>query len=302
MRVDGEEIMPKGEGIHQGPWRSGLETHPLPSYVTLGIVIRRVNRHWVKIKKILDYRELILNLVIRDLKVKYKGSVLGFFWSLLNPLLLLVVYSIAFKYVIRIRVENFPLFFMVAFLPWTFLTLSLSLSVNVIVDNRYLIKKVYFPREILPLSVVLFNLVQFLLTFLILFPVLFLFRVPLGPSLGGLPLVIGLQTLFITGIALVLSNLNVYFRDIKHLVEVFLQMWFWLTPVAYPFTLVPDPVKFLFKLNPMTLFVIAYRDILLEARFPDMALMGQLALWSLGVLVLGYLLFNRYDARLAESI
>lgn len=261
-----------------------------------------MNNHLIKLKKILDYQELILNLVVRDLKVKYKGSILGFFWSLLNPLLLLIVYSIAFKYVIRIQVENFPLFFIVGFLPWTFLTLSLSMSVNVIVDNRYLIKKVYFPREILPLSVVLFNLVQFLLTFLVLFPVLFLFGIPFGFSLVYLPLIIGLQTLFITGIALILSSLNVYFRDIKHLIEVFLQMWFWLTPVAYPFMLIPDKVKFLFKLNPMTLFVIAYRDILLEAQLPDITLVGQLCLWSSGVLILGYWFFNRYDTRLAEAI
>ena len=261
-----------------------------------------MNNFLTRIRKIFNYQELILNLIIRDLKVKYKGSILGVFWSLLNPLLLLIVYSIAFKYVIRIEVENFPLFFMTGFLPWTFLTLSLSSSVNVMVDHRHLIKKIYFPREILPVSLVLFNLVQFLLTFLVLFVALRLFKIPWGLSLVYLPLIIGLQTTFITGITLVLSSLSVYFRDIKHLIEVFLQMWFWLTPIAYPFNLVPDKVKFLFKFNPMTLFVIAYREILLEARSPDIILIGQLFLWSLGVLLSGYWFFSRHEVRIAESI
>jgi ABC-2 type transport system permease protein len=191
---------------------------------------------------------------------------------------------------------------MTGFLPWTFFTLSLSTAVTVIVDNQFLIKKVYFPREILPLSVVLFNLVQFLLTLLVLWAASFLFKNSWGFSLISLPLIIGLQTLFTTGIALILSSVHVYFRDTKHLVDIFLQTWFWLTPITYPFALVPDPVKVFFKLNPMTLFVIAYRDILLNMRFPEITLVNLLILWSLGMLLLGYWFFNKYDMRIVENI
>ena len=177
-----------------------------------------------QLREIFKFKNLTYNLVSRDLKVKYKGSILGFFWSLLNPLAMLIVYTVAFKYIIRIRVENFPLFFLCGFLPWTFLSLSLSMAVSSIKDNANLVKKVYFPREILPLSIVLSNLVQFLLTFIILIPALLLFKIKLGLPLLYLPLIIIFHLAFTLGLSLFLSALNVFFSDIRHLLEIFLQI------------------------------------------------------------------------------
>ena len=128
-----------------------------------------------KIKDIWEFKYLIYNLVLRDLKVKYKGSTLGFLWSLLNPLLMLAVYTVAFKYVIKLRVPNFPVFLFCALMPWTFLSSTLSIGAISITDNSNLVKKVYFPREVLPLSVVLINLFHFSLTFVVLIPALLFF-------------------------------------------------------------------------------------------------------------------------------
>lgn len=255
-----------------------------------------------RLKEIYKFKNLVYNLVSRDLKVKYKGSILGFFWSLLNPLIMLIVYTIAFKYIIRIRVENFPIFFLCAFLPWTLLSLSLSMAVNSIKDNANLVKKVYFPREILPLSIVLSNLVQFLLTFIILIPALLLLKIKLGLPLLFLPLIIIFQLAFTSGLAFIFSSLNVFYSDVRHLLEIFLQIWFWLTPIIYPLSLVPERFKALYRLNPMVLFVESYRNALLYNK--GLALTDLASLFAVGLvfLILGHLVFLSYNRRFAEEI
>ncbi len=255
-----------------------------------------------KLKEIYRYRFLVYSFVSRDLKVKYKGSVLGFFWSLLNPLVMLVVYTVAFKYIIRIRVENFPVFFLCAFLPWSFLASSLSMSVGSIKDNGNLIKKVYFPREVLPLSVVLSNLVQFLLTFMILIPALLFFKIQLGLPLLFLPLIIIFQTAFNLGLSFFFSAFNVFFSDVKHLLEILLQIWFWLTPIIYPVSFVPERFQSLYKLNPAVLFVEGYRNLLLENT--GISLLQWILLFFVGSLsfILGHMFFNHYNKRFAEEI
>lgn len=255
-----------------------------------------------QLREIFKFKNLIYNLVSRDLKVKYKGSILGFFWSLLNPLAMLIVYTVAFKYIIRIRVENFPLFFLCGFLPWTFLSLSLSMAVSSIKDNANLVKKVYFPREILPLSIVLSNLVQFLLTFIILIPALLLFKIKLGLPLLYLPLIIIFHLAFILGLSLLLSALNVFFSDIRHLLEIFLQIWFWLTPIIYPVSFVPERFQTLYRLNPAVLFVESYRNSLLYNKGLHFADVGTLFLIGAVFLLFGFLVFSGYTKRFAEEI
>lgn len=255
-----------------------------------------------RLKEIYKFKNLVYNLVSRDLKVKYKGSILGFFWSLLNPLIMLIVYTVAFKYIIRIRVENFPLFFLCGFLPWTFLSLSLSMAVSSIKDNANLVKKVYFPREILPLSIVLSNLVQFLLTFVILIPALFLFKIQLGFPLLFLPLLIIFHIAFTLGLAYILSALYVFFSDVRHLLEIFLQIWFWLTPIIYPVNFVPERFQSLYRLNPAVLFVESYRNSLLYNKWISFSELILLFLIGFVFLILGHLVFNRYNKKFAEEI
>lgn len=255
-----------------------------------------------RFKEIYTFKNLVYNLVSRDLKVKYKGSILGFLWSLLNPLIMLIVYTIAFKYIIKIRVANFPLFFLCGFLPWVFMSLSLSMAVSSIKDNANLVKKVYFPREILPLSIVLSNLVQFLLTFVILIPALLLLKITLGFSLLFLPLIILFQLFFTLGLAYILASLNVFFSDIRHFLEVFLQIWFWLTPIIYPVDLVPERFQTLYGLNPAVLFVESYRSSLLYNTPLSVSTLMSLFLIGLIFLVFGHLVFNSYNKRFAEEI
>ncbi|UCH97360.1 MAG: ABC transporter permease [Candidatus Aminicenantes bacterium] len=255
-----------------------------------------------RIKGIWEFKYLIYNLVLRDLKVKYKGSTLGFLWSLLNPLLMIVVYTIAFEYVIKIRVENFPIFLFSALLPWNFLSSTLSMGVTSITENSNLVKKVYFPREVLPLSIVLVNLFHFCLSFVVLIPALLFFKITPGFSFFFLVLVVFFQTFFVLGLTLLVSALNVYYRDVKHFLEVILNLWFWLTPIIWPLSLVPEKFRDYAWLNPFTSFVQAYRDIILHNKIPPPLTLSMLVTIGVLAFLLGALVFQKKQRRFAEEI
>ena len=251
---------------------------------------------------LLSYRDLLKNLVSRDFKTRYKRSYLGILWSLLNPLLIIIVYTLAFDYIMKIRVKNFPMFFMCGFLPWSYLSASLMTSMTSFSDTGYLIKAVYFPREILPLSMVLSSLLHFLITFIFVFPVLMIYGYfPQWVTLSLL-VIIFLQSIFIFGLCLFLSSIHVFFRDIRYILDVILTIWFWLTPIVYPISLIPEQFLYFYKLNPMTLFVTAYRDVLLNGELPIPKYWVALFLATLGSLVLGYLAYLKVKKRLAEEI
>jgi ABC-type polysaccharide/polyol phosphate export permease len=252
--------------------------------------------------QILSYRDLLKNLVSRDFKTRYKRSYLGILWSLLNPLLIIMVYTLAFDYIMKIRVKNFPMFFMCGYLPWSYLAASLSASLTSLSDSGYLIKAVYFPREILPLSTILSCLIHFLITFIFVFPFLILFGYFPKWVVFSLPLIILLQSLFIFGLSLFLSSIHVFFRDLRYILDVILMAWFWLTPIAYSASLIPEKFLFFYKLNPMTLFVTAYREVLLNGVLLEPKYWMAILLATAGSLVLGYLSFLRIRKRLAEEI
>jgi len=252
--------------------------------------------------EILKYRDLIKNLVSRDFKTRYKRSYLGILWSLLNPLLIIIVYTFAFDYIMRIRVKDFPIFFMCGYLPWSYLAASLGLALTSLSESGYMIKAVYFPREILPLSTILSCLVHFLITFLFVFPVLMIFGYFPTWAILALPVIILLQSLFTFGLCLFLSSIHVYFRDIRYILDVILTIWFWVTPIAYPVSLIPDQFLFVYKLNPMTLFVTAYRDVLISGSFPIPRYWLALSIAVMISLALGYFPFLRVKRRLAEEL
>jgi ABC-2 type transport system permease protein len=250
----------------------------------------------------LSYRDLIQNLVSRDFKTRYKRSYLGILWSLLNPLLLILVYTLAFDYIMKIRVKDFPMFFMCGFLPWSYFSAGILTSFSSLSDSGYLIKAVYFPREIVPLSIVLSCLLHFLITFIFVFPILFIYGYHPQWSYLSLPVIVLLQTIFVFGLSLFLSSIHVYFRDLRYILDVVLMAWFWLTPVVYPSTLIPESYLFLYKLNPMTLFVTAYRDVLLNGTLPIPKYWIAILIATFGSLALGYLPYLRIRKRLAEEI
>lgn len=249
------------------------------------------------------YRFLIKNLVLKDLKLKYQGSVLGVVWSLLRPLLMIGVYTLAFKFVVRIQMENYVYFLLVGLLPWNFFQGAVMASTGSIIDNGSLIKKILFPRATLPISTVLFNLAQFLLALAVFLPLFFL--------LGGLsfqwkiflffPLVV-LHLLFTTGIAFLLSALTSSFRDVVHLTEVGLILLFWVTPIIYSITMVPAKFQYLMKLNPLAAYAIAYQDILFWGRMPEPLILGSLAVWTFAIFIFGSVVFKWYDPFFAELV
>jgi len=256
----------------------------------------------IGITQLFSYKDLLRNLVSRDFKTRYKRSYLGILWSLLNPLFIILVYTLAFDYIMKIRVKNFPMFFMCGYLPWSYFSSAVMVSLSSLSDSGYLIKAVSFPREIIPLSIVFSALLHFLITFVFVFPLLVLYGYLPRWAYFILPMIILLQTVFIFGLGLFFSSIHVFFRDLRYILEVVLMAWFWLTPIAYPISLIPDRYLFFYKLNPMTLFVTAYREVLLNGVLPIPKYWMAILLATVGSLILGSLPFLRIRKRLAEEI
>lgn len=252
---------------------------------------------------VVRYRHLLRNLVLKDLKLKYRGSVFGFLWSLLNPLVMIVVYTVAFTYILPIRTEGFVFYLMLGILPWTFFAGSLGASTGAIADNGGLVKSVFFPRAILPVSGVLFNLTQFLLTIVVFLPIMLVYyRVtPVAPMLL-FPVFLALQAVFIIGLALLLATATAFFRDVKHLVDVALAMLFWMTPIVYELGQVPDRIRGVILLSPMSPYVHAYHEIFYYRQWPDAATWLLAGGYAAGALALGLWIIVRHEARFAELV
>jgi lipopolysaccharide transport system permease protein len=258
-------------------------------------------------------RELIYNLVQRELKARYKNSVLGFVWSLLNPLGMMVVFTIVFSVLMpNNSVPNYPIFLLCGLLPWNFFSASIMTGTNSIVANGNLVKKVYFPREVLPIATVLANLVNFLLALVVLFAAMLLVRISLSPWLVLLPVVILIQTCFTLGIVFLLSTFQVFYRDTLIVLDVVLLAWFFLTPVFYPTSLLPtsltvlgitlDVQRVMYILNPMASLINMYRDILYWGYRTDPDFFWRTSLTALSVLGIGYWVFVKYSGRFGEEV
>ena len=204
---------------------------------------------------------MIVSLVKRDLKGRYKGSVLGFFWMFLNPLLQLAVYTAVFSVIMRMNIDKFYMFMFVALVPWLFFSSCLSGGTNVIFSQQDMVKKIYFPREVLPISFTLSQFVNMLLSFLVIFVVLFF---------SGLP------------ITYITSAVAVYFRDLTYIMNIIAMAWMYLTPIIYPVSYVPDKYAKLFYLNPMTSVTIAYRDILYYGKVPELETLTNAVIMGMG--------------------
>jgi ABC-type polysaccharide/polyol phosphate export permease len=254
-------------------------------------------------KAILLYRELIKNLVLKDLKLKYRDSTLGFLWSLANPLLLILVYSFVFSHIIRTDLPNFSYFLLVGILPWNFFSQSLMMSTGSILENGSLIRKVALPREVFPIATVLFNLVQLLLAFAVFLPMTFLFfRLPLSWSMLAFVPILGLHVLFTLGLSFVFATATVFYRDVRHFTEIGLTLLFWLTPIVYDIRAIPDSLRMVVALNPLSSFVLSYQDVLYRGAIPGAQALLSIAILSLLSFFLGYILFSAYKARFAEEV
>jgi lipopolysaccharide transport system permease protein len=265
--------------------------------------------------RLLKYRGLIQSLVARELKARYRGSVLGFFWSFFNPLLLLMVYTFVFTVVLPGGWDETlgprALFLFCGLLPWTWFSSSLIESSNVLIAGGNLIKKVMFPAEILPIVSVLANMVHFLFGLIILVVFLIYYRRPLQLSeLAWFPVVVLVQLLLSIGLALILSALTVHFRDIKDILANVLTLWFFATPIIYPMSQLNDPssgtpgwAKTLINLNPFTHLAVSYQEILFyEGPFGHWRWLLALGAGSSVLFLGGYFLFDRLRDSFAEEV
>lgn len=267
-------------------------------------------------------RELLGNLTQRELRGKYKRSALGWAWSLINPLALAAIFTFVFGVVFQGRLEAvgnsnlsgitaYPLFLLSGLLPWAFLSNGISGSIGALVSNANLVKKVYFPREIIIGASVLSLVVALLIELSVLGSVLLAFGNIWLQFLPLILVVIALQTVFVMGLGLLLAILNVYFRDVQHFVGIGLQLWFYATPVIYPITLLGNladreflgvSLLTLYKLNPMTAFVEMYHSMFFYLQWPDWKLFVYAAGWSFAIFFFGLFVFKKLEPRLAEEL
>jgi homopolymeric O-antigen transport system permease protein len=253
--------------------------------------------------KLWAYRDLVRNLVLKDLKLKYRGSALGFIWSLVNPLLMLAVYSLAFTYILGIRRQDFVYFLLVGMLPWTFFATTAGMATGSIADAGGLLRSVRFPRTVLPVATVIFNLAQYLLTFAVLLPVMMLvFGVAPTGSMLAFPAVLVLLVLFTTGVAFLLATAAAFFRDVKHLVEIGLGALFWLTPIIYDLAGVPERLRLPILLMPVSPFVTMLHDIFYHRVWPDASIWAAATFWSAAAFMGGVSMFLSYEDRFAEHV
>ncbi|MFN0061423.1 MAG: ABC transporter permease [Myxococcaceae bacterium] len=255
------------------------------------------------LQELYRYRALLWSLTQRELKARYRGSVLGFFWTFLNPALLMLVYALVFSVYMRQKIPNYPYFMFVGLLPWIWFSTSIGAGASTISDRRDLLTKVRFPAQVLPATVVATNLVNFLLS------------VPLMLALGAFvgvwptihlvvfPLIVAIQLLFILALAYIISALNVVFRDLQHIVGNLLTLWFFLTPVLYTASTIPERYRELaLWLNPMAIVINAYQAILYDHQWPDVSRLAFLGALALLLLAVAAELFESRREEFAELI
>lgn len=255
------------------------------------------------IKEIYEYRTMISSLIQRDLRGRYKGSALGFAWTFLNPLLQLVVYTFVFSTIMRAGIKDYYLFLFVALIPWMFFSSSVSGGASCIITQKEMVKKIYFPREVLPVAHVTCQLVNMLLSFIVVFVVLFISGKGISLySLLYLPIVILAEYLLALSITMIASSVTVYLRDMEHILGIVTMAWQFLTPIMYSVDMVPQQVLPIFNLNPMTPIIVAYRDILYYKQPPELRTLLQGFVFSVALLVIGSVIFGKLKQHFAEEM
>lgn len=254
------------------------------------------------VRELFAYRELIQTLVARDLKARYRGSSLGWLWTLLNPLMYMAIYTLVFSIYLRVQMDNYAMFLLCGLVPWIWFSSSISMGASSIVEGGGLLKKVYFPPQVLPTVTVLVNLFNFVLSLPLLLALLVAFGVRLGWALVVLPIPVLAQLAFTEGFAFIVAATSVRYRDIPHILGHLLTCWFFLSPIIYQPALIPERARPFVALNPMTPFLTAYHDILFDARLPSAPALGLTLALGVVMFWLGALVFERYRRVCVEEI
>ncbi len=257
-----------------------------------------------KFKEIYNFRELLINITIRQIKVKYKQTIMGILWAVLKPVSLMAIFTIIFSKFAKISSDDipYPIFAYSALLPWTFFSTSLSFAIPSLQNNKDLITKVYFPREIFPISSILAAFVDFCIAAVVFVALMFVFKVHLSfNALFVFPILL-VQIIFTLGIVLFLSAINVFYRDVRYALPLFIQLLMYACPIIYPISIVPAGIKPFYMLNPMAPIIDGYRRVLIQAKPPDFCYLGIATLVSLLIFYLGYKYFKKMENTFADII
>lgn len=256
------------------------------------------------LRTLAGHRELLWAWMLRDIRVRYKQSLLGAAWAVLQPLSIMAVFSLIFAYIVPVPTDGipYPVFSYTALLPWTFFATAISFAVPSLVNNMSLVTKVYMPREIFPLAAVAGSFVDFLVASVVYIGLMVVYRMPVSITLLAVPVLLLIQVLLTLGVVLFAAALNVFYRDVRFLVPLGLQLWMYATPIIYPVSLVPEWLRPLYLLNPMTGLIEAYRAVALHGAWPDWASLAPAAGLSLLLFVFGYLYFKRVEWQFADII
>jgi len=254
------------------------------------------------LKSLYAYRSILRDMSLARLKTKYSGSILGFSWAVLNPLLITLAITFVFYIVFKTEISGFPLFALSGILPWMFFSASLSEAADSILAQQAILRQFNFSREILPLSSVLSNFLNFLIGWVVMYPLFLYFNHGIIFFFPLLFLVILLELIFVCGLCLAISVLNVFLRDIGNLLGVLLMFWFWVTPIFYSSQMVPQKFQWVLALNPMTAYVNCYRELVFAARMPEWGNLWQAAVWAAVSLTAGFLIFSSLESKLLKKI
>lgn len=256
-----------------------------------------------KLKEIYAYREMIISLVRKELRGRYKGSVLGFLWTFLNPLLQLMVYTLVFSVILRAGIEKYYLFLFVALIPWLFFSSSVAAGSSCIIHQKDLVKKIYFPREVLPISHVTTCFINMLLTFIVIFLVIIISGIGINfNAILYLPVIMVVEYILALGMAMIFSALTVFLRDLEYILGIVIMAWQFLTPIMYSIDIVPEKIMPIFMANPMTPIIIAYRDILYYKKIPELGTLLHALILGIVILFIGSIVFDKLQKRFAEEL
>ena len=253
-------------------------------------------------QKIYNYRELLKTNVKKEIRGRYKNSILGVMWSFLNPLLQLAVYAVIFGALLAGGDNTYHIYICVALIPWTYFTTTITQAAFTVIGNGDIIKKVYFPREILPISVVTSGAVNFMISTVIILGFLFTAGLGITKYILLYPVILLIQYLLLIGIAFIVSSITVYFRDLEHIIGVVLMAAFYGTPIVYKLEQLPPNLQVVMKLNPMTHLINAYRDIFYYQQMPNIKVLGILSAIAIGLTVIGYFIFKKLQKGFAEEL
>ena len=255
-------------------------------------------------KDLYNYRELLKTSVKKDIGGKYKNSFLGVLWSFINPLLQILVYALIFPLVMKNggSYKDYTVFMVCGLIPWAYFTTVINRASFIMIENGNILKKVYFPRSILPLSLVTSETINFLVSCIIILAFIVIKGLGVSKFILFFPLVLLIQYVLLLGIALIFSAVTVYMRDIQHFIGVVLQLLFYATPIVYSIDTIPEGFRWILKWNPMTYIIEGYRAIFYNQTMPDLKALGILGVISIVILIVGYLLFNKLQKRFAEEL